>query len=97
MKISATRSGGYAGLAENYYVDTALLADPQRSAIEGQVEKVRFFNAPPEVPPGSVGADLDRWEITITDRHRQRTVSFYQDGSPDTADWQALTDLIRRP
>ena len=90
MKISAHASGGLAGLAESYELDTARLADGP--ALETLLRRLDFFGAAPACP---VGADLPRWEITVEDGERCHSVLLVEDGSFDETGWPALLAHLR--
>jgi hypothetical protein len=89
MKITARASGGFAGRAERFELDTGCHRDGR--AIESLLERLDFFGALPACP---VGADLLRWEITADDGLRCRTVTLVE-GSAPSAGWQALLDHLR--
>jgi hypothetical protein len=89
MKITARASGGFAGRAERFELDTGCHRDGR--AIESLLERLDFFGALPACP---VGADLLRWEITADDGRRCRTVTLAEGGAP-SAGWQALLDHLR--
>ncbi|MGC3959845.1 MAG: hypothetical protein QM813_18540 [Verrucomicrobiota bacterium] len=76
MKISATRTGGFAGLTEDLgSVETAQLDAAARKAVELLVQRVDFFHLPERLP-GEVGADLFTYAVTVADGSRQHTVTF---------------------
>ena len=89
MKISATGSGGFSGLREHYELDTGAL--DQGASIEAQLHSLDFFAA----APPALGADIGRWDITVADGARRHTVTFAEDGSDDSAPWQALVSQLR--
>jgi hypothetical protein len=89
MKITARASGGLAGRAERFELDTGCHRDGR--AIESLLDRLDFFGAAPACP---VGADLLRWEITADDGQRRRTVALAEDAVPSAA-WQALIDHLR--
>ncbi|MGJ7914946.1 protealysin inhibitor emfourin [Massilia sp. LXY-6] len=89
MKITAHASGGFAGRAERFELDTGRHRDGR--AIESLLARLDFFGALPACP---VGADLPRWEITADDGQRCRTVTLAADEVP-SAGWQALIDHLR--
>ena len=93
MNISARTDGGFAGLAESYELDTAQLATGP--ALEALLQRLDFFGtAPATVPPAAVGADLPRWDITVDDGARRRTLTVHADGSGD--EWQNLLVQLRQ-
>lgn len=89
MKIQARASGGLAGHTEQYKLDTNHVADGQ--ALESLVGRLDFFGAKPS---RSIGADLQRWDITVDDGRRCHTVAWHEDGS--RSDWQRLVECLRR-
>jgi hypothetical protein len=90
MKIRAKLAGGFAGLERCVELDTA--CRPDGPALETLVHGADFFGATPEQP---VGADLPRWEITVEDGERCRSVLLPDDGSIDAAGWPALLAHLR--
>ena len=91
MKISATSSGGYAGLVQHFEVDTA--SSPAGKALEQALKAHNYFAAPPAAAP--IGADLLSWTLTFDDAGQRRSVSFVEDGQPANAPWQELLAQIR--
>lgn len=92
MNISAHTDGGFAGLAESYELDTAELA--MGPALEALLQRIDFFGAAPAMAaPAAVGADLPRWDITVDDGARRRTVTVHADGSG--GEWQNLLVQLR--
>ncbi|MBJ7309675.1 protealysin inhibitor emfourin [Rugamonas sp. CCM 8940] len=91
MKISATSSGGFAGLAQHYEVDTE--AGPAGKALELALKAHNYFAAPPATTP--IGADLLRWTLSFDDAGQQRSVSFVEDGQAANLPWQELLAQIR--
>lgn len=89
MKIEATSSGGFAGLTEQYEIDTQ--ASASGAALEAALTESGFFEA--EAETGAIGADLPHWRITVTADGRQHTLSLVEDGT--SARWQNLLALIR--
>jgi hypothetical protein len=80
MKISVTRTGGFAGLTESLgNVDTAALPPAQAAEAARLVQAAGFFALPGELPGGNVGADLFRYEVRVEDGARSHAVAF-QDG-----------------
>lgn len=93
MKISASGSGGYAGLSEHYEIDTD--ASPGGKALEAVLADTGFFAAAADAGREPIGADLQRWRLTVTADGRRHTVSFVEDGSAANARWQNLLTQIR--
>jgi hypothetical protein len=95
MKITASGSGGFAGLSEHYTVDTA--ASAAGPALEAAVDDSGFFAAAAatQAAPAVVGADLMRWTITVDGGDRSQTLSFAEDGKAGSARWRDLLAQIR--
>lgn len=89
MKISARACGGFAGLDRSWELDTAQA--PDGAALETLLQRLDFFHAH---PAQEVGADLPRWDITVDDGERCRTVSLLDDGR--AGEWQHLFEYLRR-
>jgi hypothetical protein len=90
MKIRATLGGGFAGGERQVELDTACL--PEGRDLEALLHRVDFFGA---TPPCAVGADIPRWEITVEDGGRCRSVVLAEDGSLDATGWPALLAHLR--
>ncbi|MFZ4876369.1 protealysin inhibitor emfourin [Janthinobacterium sp. Mn2066] len=92
MKISASSSGGFAGLHEHYEIDTQ--THPAGHSLEAALASSGFFNGS-QGGQGAVGADLVHWRITVDAPHARRTISFAEDGSAENTRWQDLVAQIR--
>ena len=90
MKITAKQGGGFAGGERCVELDTACRADGNR--LETLVRQLDFFCA---APPGAVGADIPRWEITVEDGEQRKTVTLLDDGSLEATGWPALLEHLR--
>ncbi|MET0983372.1 MAG: protealysin inhibitor emfourin [Telluria sp.] len=90
MKIRATMGGGFAGIERQVELDTACIAGGRD--LEALLHRVDFFGAP---PPCAVGADLPRWEITVEDGGRCKSVVLADDGSLGGSGWTALLAHLR--
>jgi hypothetical protein len=90
MKIKAKASGGLAGRTDCFELDTACSA--QGKPVEELLHELDFFGAE---PPCGVGADIRRWEITVDDGPRRKTVTVSEDGSSGGPGWQALLEHLR--
>jgi len=93
MLITATASGGYAGVQEQYRVDTATSA--AGPALEAAIAASGFFAAPAMLEPAALGADLRRWTITVDADGQRHSVSFTEGGNGVSGSWQALLERIR--
>ena len=89
MKIRAQVKGGFAGIERQVELDTACL--PAGRELEALLQRVDFFGAP---PPCAVGADLPRWEITVDDGARCKSVVLADDGALG-AEWPLLLAHLR--
>lgn len=92
MKISASSSGGFAGLREHYEIDTQ--THPAGHAIEAALASSDFFNGAPD-GEATLGADIPLWRISVESPDARRTISFAEDGSAENAHWQNLLTQIR--
>ena len=90
MKITAKQGGGFAGGERCVELDTSCRADGDR--LETLVRQLDFFCA---APPGAVGADIPRWEITVEDGEQRKTVTLLDDGSLGATGWPALLEHLR--
>ena len=96
MRISVTRTGGYAGLSTPVAdLDTARVSDSARARITALVDACGFFALPDTVQGTGVGADMFRYEITVEDGPRRHTVAFVDDDSPSTAGLKRLIGSIQ--
>ena len=85
MKITARRDEGLSGRHQCLELDTTCHAGG--AALEELVRKLDFFGA---APPRVLGADLPRWEITVEDGARCRSLVLVDDGSLAATGWPAL-------
>jgi len=86
MKISITRSGGFAGLSEEVVsLDTAKLEKSAAKKVEDLVREISFFALPASPAGQSLGSDFLKYEITVADQGREHKINFNEDTSPATA------------
>jgi hypothetical protein len=90
MKIKAKASGGIAGRTDCYELDTQCAANGK--SVEDLVHHIDFFGSEPGC---ALGADIRRWEITVDDGPRQRTVTVFEDGASGGPGWQTLLEHLR--
>jgi Emfourin len=91
MRITVQRSGGFAGLTENIAdLETSHLDPETEKKISAKIAGVGFFNYP-SVVTGDVGADMYRYEITVTDGAKRHSVAFVE-SAPEAA---GLLDLVQ--
>jgi hypothetical protein len=96
VRISVTRTGGYAGLSEQIAdVDTERMPKAAAARIVSLVDAGKFFALPDRVPSTKVGADMFRYEITVEDGSRRHTVAFLDDDSPSTAGLRQLVASLQ--
>jgi hypothetical protein len=91
VRIVIKRSGGYGGAQHTANVDTSRL-DPARARQIEQLADQASAGATRRTQP--VGADLLRYDITIQDRGKTRSLSFVDDGSPDAGPMKRLVEEI---
>jgi hypothetical protein len=92
MKVSVKKSGGYAGVSENFSVDTSQIDGQAAQQIENMIQSIGFFSFPADA--AGVGSDLMRYEITVDDGQRQHTIAFSDDGSPQTDSLRWLVEKL---
>lgn len=92
MKISASSSGGFAGLHEHYEIDTQ--THPAGHTLEAALASSGFFHGS-QAAEAAVGADMVFWRITVESPDARRTISFAEDGSAQYSRWQNLVAQIR--
>jgi hypothetical protein len=98
MKITIRQSGGFAGTSmELAAVDVEALGPARAAALRKAVEATGFFGLPGRLGGGEVGADLATYEIAVEDGGRRHTVSFVDDGSPQTSAVRRLRDAVLSP
>jgi hypothetical protein len=90
MKIKARASGGFAGRTDCYELDTACAANGK--SVEDLLHQLDFSGAGTAC---GLGADIPRWEITVDDGPRRRTITVLDDGSSGGPGWQALLAHLR--
>ncbi len=92
MRITVKRSGGFAGLTENIAdLETGQMGPDTGAQMSAKVASVGFFGYPAEVVGGVVGADMYRYEITVTDRPKRHAVAFGETATGAAA----LLDLVQ--
>jgi hypothetical protein len=93
MRIAVKRTGGFAGLTEDIgEVDTTQLDASAAQQVEQMVSSLGFFELPATIAAPTIGADLFRYEITVSDGSRRHAVTFADDGGPEAA---PLRDLVQ--
>lgn len=94
MKITITRSGGFAGTTELIgTLDTSALDAARAQEAQQRIIELGFFSLPENVPATEVGADLFRYEVTVSDQGRQHTVKF-MDHDDMMSPLRRLVDLV---
>jgi hypothetical protein len=81
MRVRVVRAGGFAGIEEEMAsVDTE--ASPSGAEIEQRIEEIGFFDLPANLEEDT-GADQMRYEVTVSDGDRERTVTYSADPTLD--------------
>jgi hypothetical protein len=94
VRISVRRTGGFAGIEEDLgAVDTAALAPDETERLERLVHDAGFFDLPAAVE-GEVGADQFRYEVTVEEGGRTRTVTLVGEGGGPAAALRELVDAV---
>jgi hypothetical protein len=95
MDISIKQSGGFAGITEDLgTINTDQLDSTQAERIGRLIQSVDFFNLPTNISGTGVGADLLRYEISISEGTHKHTVVFEDNGRSETAPLRQLVDLV---
>ena len=93
MRITVARSGGYAGITEEpVTIETDQLDAGTKQRIEDLVNEMGFFTLPNQA--GGVGADMFRYEISVSDGDRTHMVTFVDDGSQETQSLRRLVEAV---
>jgi hypothetical protein len=95
MKITATVSGGFAGLSETHQVDTKTKPSATAQALEKAIHEIGILEGAKPNQDELIGADMMRWKITVLDGSREQTVSLVEDGSAQIAPWKELLSQIK--
>ena len=83
MRIIVRRSGGFAGTTETLHdIDTDNLDAASAAEVENLVRALDTAAQGDSAQPQPVGADFIKYEVTLSDRQGQRTVSIVDDNSP---------------
>ena len=95
MQISVVRTGGFAGLSETLAAaDTDVIDRKAARALEAVVREMRFFSLPAVVGRSPIGADLERYEVTINDGQRRHTVAYTDPHAPEAEPLVRLLELL---
>lgn len=96
MKITATKTSQNSELEDNYTVDTTIAGANSASDLERAIANAHFFSTSPVIPQSKIKPNTAQWKILITHGDQIHSVSFFEDGSPQTAQWQKLVGKIKR-
>lgn len=96
MKILATRNVPSKKTSDRYFVNTNNVKTELITDLEKAITGINFFMAIPVVPQAQPKPDTAQWKIQITHGNKVHVVSFFEDGSPQTASWQKLVGKIKR-
>ena len=94
MKIRIIRSGGYAGIEEDFgYIDTVNLSKEAASRVARCVATLnQLKDTAKEHEP--IGTDMFRYEIEIqSDQGRSQRLALSDDGDPQNPFMEALRDI----
>jgi hypothetical protein len=94
MHIAVKRSGGFAGLDEAAEVDTDKVDSSSTLQLQELVRQARLIDRPAAGVDAPIGADMLRCTITVTDGGWQRTITFVEEGRPETAILTQLIDAV---
>lgn len=98
MKLTVTRSGGFAGLVETLsVVDSTTLAPHVAREMLAKIRASRFFELPREIEGEGVGADFYKYEVAVTDGGQTHSVSFHDDGTESTKRLMELVTWAQQP
>jgi hypothetical protein len=90
MRVTVSRTGGYAGVDEELgTIVTESLSAEEAARVE------RTVDALAEAGPSEVGADLFQYRIDIMTDEGERSLSFADAGDPGAPANPALAELIR--
>jgi len=102
MIVTATCSGGFAGLSQTYRIDTA--SAPDGAAVEAMLAGAGLLAKPAGGAPraaaegadatAATGADLQHWHITVVDGGHENTSAFADAGAPALR-WRPLLQRLR--
>jgi hypothetical protein len=93
MHVTVRRSGGFAGTTETLAdVEASSLTAAAAATLADAVKRSAFFDLPPEIP-GDVGGDLFRYEVTVSDAGRSKTVATSGEPRPGTP-LRAILDAV---
>ena len=94
MMIIVRRTGGYAGLTEELVnIDTNQMTPESAARVLALVESADLFNAPTSTDE-PVGADLQQYQIDLTDGQRRHSIMFTE-GSQEGERLQQLVDSLK--
>jgi hypothetical protein len=97
MKIRVRRTGGFAGLDETLYdVDTGTLSASAASELDRKLSSLDAAVRSEGAAPRPAGADLFKYEISVRDRQRQRSLVVTDDGAAASQVMRELLDELSR-
>jgi hypothetical protein len=89
MKVTVTKSGGFAGETETGEVDTAALSADDATRVEDAFATLASLGG------GEVGADLFQFRIDISNESGERTLTISDPGDFSGPGGSALLELVR--
>ncbi|MBI5102713.1 MAG: hypothetical protein HZB33_12895 [Nitrospirae bacterium] len=97
MVISVKKTGGFAGISEDVaLIDTSRYDAALSEKIKELITGIHFFALPARLSGGTVGADFFNYEISVSEGSRRHTVTFADDGSPETLPLRTLLDALSK-
>jgi hypothetical protein len=75
MKISYSRTGGFAGMILSYDIDLDTLPPEEAKELETLVFEADFFTLPEEIRAETPATDQFQYILTIESEHAQHTVA----------------------
>lgn len=95
MRVSITRSGGFAGITEQVVsLDTANLPVATAGQVEASVRRAGLLDDAVVPPSPAVGADMYRYDVSIDDTKGKRSISFSDDGGPEVQPLREMVDAL---
>jgi len=91
MIIQVERSGGFLGFPMRARVDTRILSDEERRAVETLVSDADFFGLPERIPASGSAPDRFLYAVSVDDGERSHATMVGETDAPPR-----LRDLIQQ-
>ena len=82
MQIQFERSGGFAGIKQQYCVALDSLPEEERRKVMGLIADAGFFDLPSTLPKGTPGADQFQYKISVDSDQGTHEVQVDQSAVP---------------